>query len=110
MRHAPTSAPIFTLPPTETLPPTDPVPLMSKLAVCGELLWFWMYAVLPPRGGRASESRASLPAATVFAVVPIGVRHFLEAGSEGASIIVAMLPGTRLIRDDGSGAIPDWVR
>lgn len=44
------------------------------------------------------------------AVVPTGVRHFLEAGSEGASIIVAMLPGTRLIRDDGSEAVPGWVR
>lgn len=44
------------------------------------------------------------------AVVPIGVRHFLEAGSEGASIIVAMLPGTRLIRDDGSEAVPEWVQ
>lgn len=43
-------------------------------------------------------------------VVPIGVRHYLEAGSEGASIIVAMVPGTRLIRDDGSEAVPDWVR
>ncbi len=43
-------------------------------------------------------------------VVPIGVRHFLEAGSEGASIIVSMLAGTRLIRDDGSEAVPEWVR
>ncbi|MEO8422998.1 MAG: cupin domain-containing protein [Actinomycetota bacterium] len=43
-------------------------------------------------------------------VVPIGVRHFLEAGSEGASLIVAMLPGTRLIRDDGSELVPEWVR
>ena len=43
-------------------------------------------------------------------VVPIGVRHFLEAGSEGASIIVSMLAGTRLIRDDGSGSVPEWVR
>ncbi len=44
------------------------------------------------------------------AVVPIGVRHYLEAGSEGASLIVAMLPGTTLIRDDGSELVPDWVR
>lgn len=43
-------------------------------------------------------------------VVPIGVRHFLEAGSEGASLIVTMLPGTRLIRDDGSELVPEWVR
>jgi quercetin dioxygenase-like cupin family protein len=44
------------------------------------------------------------------AVVPIGVRHYLEAGPEGASIVVAMLPGTKLIRDDGSEIVPDWVR
>lgn len=43
-------------------------------------------------------------------VVPIGVRHFLEAGSEGASIIVSMIAGTRLIRDDGSESVPEWVR
>jgi quercetin dioxygenase-like cupin family protein len=43
-------------------------------------------------------------------VVPIGVRHYLEAGSEGASIIVAMVPQTMLIRDDGSSAVPEWVR
>ena len=43
-------------------------------------------------------------------VVPIGVRHYLEAGPEDASIIVAMVPGTVLIRDDGSRAVPEWVR
>jgi quercetin dioxygenase-like cupin family protein len=44
------------------------------------------------------------------AVVPIGVRHYLEAGPDGASIVVAMLPGTTLIRDDGSELVPEWVR
>jgi quercetin dioxygenase-like cupin family protein len=44
------------------------------------------------------------------AVVPIGVRHHLEAGPDGASIVVAMLPGTKLIRDDGSELVPEWVR
>jgi quercetin dioxygenase-like cupin family protein len=44
------------------------------------------------------------------AVVPIGVRHYLEAGPDGASIVVAMLPGTKLIRDDGSEIVPDWVQ
>ncbi len=44
------------------------------------------------------------------AVVPIGVRHYLEAGPDGASIVVAMLPGTMLIRDDGSELVPEWVR
>jgi quercetin dioxygenase-like cupin family protein len=43
-------------------------------------------------------------------VVPIGIRHYLEAGSDGASIVVAMLPGTKLIRDDGSEVVPEWVR
>lgn len=44
------------------------------------------------------------------AVVPIGVRHHLEAGPDGASIVVAMLPATKLIRDDGSEAVPPWVQ
>jgi len=44
------------------------------------------------------------------AVVPAGVRHYLEAGPEGTAIVVAMFPGTKLIRDDGSGSVPDWVR
>jgi quercetin dioxygenase-like cupin family protein len=44
------------------------------------------------------------------AVVPIGIRHHLEAGSSGASIVVAMLPGTKLIRDDGSVVVPGWVQ
>lgn len=43
-------------------------------------------------------------------VVPTGVRHYLEAGPDGASIVVAMLPGTKLIRDDGSEFVPEWVR
>jgi len=42
-------------------------------------------------------------------VVPIGARHFLEAGPEGASLMVAMLPGTIMFRDDGSEAIPPWL-
>lgn len=43
------------------------------------------------------------------AVVPIGVRHHLEAGPDGASIVVVMVPGTSLIRDDGSRSVPEWV-
>jgi quercetin dioxygenase-like cupin family protein len=42
-------------------------------------------------------------------VVPVGVRHYLEAGSDGASIVVAMVPGTKLFRDDGSEIVPQWV-
>ena len=42
-------------------------------------------------------------------VVPIGVRHYLEAGPDGASIVAAMHPGTKLVRDDGSEAVPPWT-
>jgi quercetin dioxygenase-like cupin family protein len=42
-------------------------------------------------------------------VVPIGAWHHLEAGSDGATITVAMLGGTRLIREDGSETVPPWV-
>ena len=44
------------------------------------------------------------------AVVPVGVLHYLEAGSDGASIVVAMLAGTKFLRDDGSELVPEWVR
>ena len=43
-------------------------------------------------------------------VVPIGVRHALEAGADGASIVVTMLPGNRMFRDDGSELVPPWVQ
>jgi len=43
------------------------------------------------------------------AVVPAGVRHYLIAGPDGASIVVTMLAGTKLIRDDGSEVVPPWV-
>ena len=43
-------------------------------------------------------------------VVPIGVRHVLDAGPGGASIIVTMLPGNRMFRDDGSVSVPPWVQ
>ena len=42
-------------------------------------------------------------------VVPIGVRHFLEAGPEGATFVVTMLPGTKSILDDGSELVPARV-
>jgi quercetin dioxygenase-like cupin family protein len=44
------------------------------------------------------------------AVVPIGVRHALEAGQGGALLMVTMVPGTRMIREDGSETVPPWVR
>jgi hypothetical protein len=43
-------------------------------------------------------------------VVPIGAVHHLEAGDDGASIVVTMLAGTKLMRtDDGSEVVPPWV-
>ncbi len=43
-------------------------------------------------------------------VVPPGELHWLEAGSDGASIIVTMLGGTLFIReDDGTQIAPPWV-
>jgi len=43
-------------------------------------------------------------------VVPPDALHWLEAGADGASIVVTMLPGTKLLReDDGSVTVPPWV-
>ena len=42
-------------------------------------------------------------------VVPTGEWHMYEAGREGATLIVTMLGGTKLIREDGSIAVPPWV-
>ncbi len=44
------------------------------------------------------------------AVVPIGVLHYIEAGPEGVSIVVAMLAGTKFLHEDGSEMVPDWVQ
>jgi quercetin dioxygenase-like cupin family protein len=43
------------------------------------------------------------------AVVPVGAWHHLVAGLEGATIVVTMLAGTKLIREDGSITVPPWV-
>jgi quercetin dioxygenase-like cupin family protein len=43
------------------------------------------------------------------AVVPTGVWHRFVAGPEGAAIVVTMLSGTKLIREDGSEIVPPWV-
>ncbi len=44
------------------------------------------------------------------AVVPIGSLHWLEAGEGGASIIVTMVAGTKLIQEaDGVEVVPPWV-
>jgi quercetin dioxygenase-like cupin family protein len=85
---------------------------------------------LPPSHGLPAHSHDHLDVFTVVAgettfqlgeetfelnegdsvVVPIGVRHVLEAGPGGASIIVTMLPGNRMFRDDGSVSVPPWVQ
>jgi quercetin dioxygenase-like cupin family protein len=43
-------------------------------------------------------------------VVPAGAVHYVEAGEAGASLVVTMLAGTKLIReDDGIENVPPWV-
>jgi quercetin dioxygenase-like cupin family protein len=43
-------------------------------------------------------------------VVPPDALHWLEAGTAGATIVVTMLSGTKMIReDDGSVVVPPWV-
>ena len=43
-------------------------------------------------------------------VVPPDQVHWVEAGPEGATIVVTMLAGTKLIRqDDASVVVPPWV-
>ena len=43
-------------------------------------------------------------------VVPPDELHWVVAGDDGATIVVTMLAGTKMIReDDGSVAVPPWV-
>ncbi len=42
-------------------------------------------------------------------VVPTGAWHFFVADSGGASLVVTMLAGTKLIREDGTETVPPWV-
>ena len=42
-------------------------------------------------------------------VVPTGAWHVFEAGEDGATMVVTMLAGTKLIREDGSETVPPWV-
>jgi len=42
-------------------------------------------------------------------VVPIGDWHHFVAGPDGAAIVVTMLAGTKLVREDGSEVVPPWV-
>jgi quercetin dioxygenase-like cupin family protein len=43
------------------------------------------------------------------AIVPVGARHYVEAGGDGATLVVTMLTGTKLVRDDGTESVPPWV-
>jgi len=63
-------------------------------------------------GGTMHIDEETIDIATGDAVVvPPGALHWLDAGAEGASIVVTMLAGTKLIReDDGSVVVPPWVR
>jgi quercetin dioxygenase-like cupin family protein len=61
-------------------------------------------------GGTAHIDDIATPmAAGDSAVVPTGVRHWVEAGPDGATLIVTMLVGTKIVRDDGSEGVPPWV-
>jgi quercetin dioxygenase-like cupin family protein len=42
-------------------------------------------------------------------VVPKGAWHVFEAGDGGATLIVTMLAGTKMVREDGSETVPPWV-
>ena len=42
-------------------------------------------------------------------VVPTGAWHFFVAGEDGATLVVTMLAGTKLIREDGSETVPPWA-
>jgi quercetin dioxygenase-like cupin family protein len=43
------------------------------------------------------------------ATIPTGARHYVEAGADGAILVVTMLAGTKLVRDDGTESVPPWV-
>ncbi|MGZ8571314.1 MAG: cupin domain-containing protein [Actinomycetota bacterium] len=43
-------------------------------------------------------------------VIPKGELHWFDAGNEGATLIVTMDAGTKLMReDDGTEVVPPWV-
>lgn len=83
-------------PPGRGLPPHRHDRLDTFTVTAGGGIWHLDEAILELTAGDS-------------VVVPIGVRHFLEAGPEGATFIVTMLPGTASILDDGSELVPAWV-
>ena len=42
------------------------------------------------------------------AIAPAGTRHPVQAGDGGATLLVTMLAGTLVIRDDGTSGVPGW--
>lgn len=72
---------------------------------------FDVFTVTTGTGTMHLDDEATEIVASDAVVVPPDTVHWLEAGADGASIVVTMLPGTKLIReDDGSVTVPPWVR
>lgn len=72
---------------------------------------FDVFTVTTGTGTMHLDDEATEIVAGDAVVVPPDTVHWLEAGADGASIVVTMLPGTKLIReDDGSVTVPPWVR
>jgi quercetin dioxygenase-like cupin family protein len=55
------------------------------------------------------DDDATMVAAGDSVVVPREAWHLFEAGDAGATLVVTMLAGTRMIREDGSETVPPWV-
>lgn len=71
---------------------------------------FDVFTVTAGGGEMHLGDEVSTIAAGDAVVVPPGEVHWVVAGPEGASIVVTMVAGTSLIReDDGSRTVPPWV-
>jgi len=71
---------------------------------------FDVFTVTAGGGAMHLGDEVSTLAAGDSVVVPPDVLHWLVAGDDGATIVVTMLAGTKLIReDDGSVVVPPWV-
>ena len=71
---------------------------------------FDVFTVTAGGGAMHLGDEASTLAAGDSVVVPPDVLHWLVAGDDGATIVVTMLAGTKLIReDDGTVVVPPWV-
>jgi quercetin dioxygenase-like cupin family protein len=71
---------------------------------------FDVFTVTAGGGAVHLEDEVSTLAIGDSVVVPPDTLHWLVAGDDGATIVVTMLAGTKLIReDDGSVVVPPWV-